>query len=739
MANKTLSRSFAGGELAPELFGRADLDKFQTGLATCRNFITLPHGPVQNRPGFAYINEVKFSNKAVNLIEFSYSTDQTYILEFGNQYIRFHTNGGTLLEEAKVVTGIVGNTVSVTAHAFTIGKWVYIGSRYYIVATTPTANSFTVTNLDGTVGAPAGATASQVYEIASTYLEAHLFDIHYVQSADVLTLVHPSYPPRELKRLGATNWTLTSITFAPTIAAPTGLNVVATTGTGSTVYSYVVTAVASDGLEESIASAVDTITNNLTTAGNKNTLTWTAVTGALRYNVYKDRNGLLGYIGQTTAVSFIDDNIIADTTRTPPESINPFNAAGDYPGAVSYFDQRRCFGGTNNKPQNLWMTRSATESNMNYSIPTQDDDAISLRVVAREVNRIRHIVPLSEMILLTTNGEWKVTSQNSDALTPASVAARPQSFNGSGNVQPVVTGSSAVYVRSKSARVHDLSYSWENNAFKSSDLSLLCPHLFDDYTLTDMTITRTPVPVVWCTRSDGTLLGLTYMPDQKVWAWHQHDTEGTFKSVAAVSEEEIDVLYVVAERTINGRTVKYIERQADRRFATLADSFVVDAGSTYSGAAATVISGLWHLEGETVSILADGAVAPPQVVENGQVTLEQAASKVHIGLPITSDIVTLPLAMEMEALGQGRQKNLNKVFLRVYRSSGIKTGPSFDSLKPFKQRTTEPYGTPPNWVTGVVEVDVVPSWNSDGQLCVRQTDPLPLTVLSLTLEVALGG
>ena len=738
MSVKTLLRSFAGGEIAPELFGRIDLDKFQTGLAACRNFVTLPHGPVRNRQGFKYILEVKDSTKAVNLIEFSYSTLQTYILEFGDQYLRFHTNGATLLETAKTIDSIADDVVTLTAHGYTVGKWVYIGTRFYRI-TAVTTDTFTVENLDETTAEPAGATAAQVYEIATPYVAADVMDLHYVQSADVLTIVHPSYAARELKRLGAANWTLTTISFVPQIAAPTDVSVVATTGSGSTNYKYIVTTVATASLEESVQSSSANVNNNLATSGNKNTISWTGVTGAIRYNVYKERNGLYGYIGQTDGVSFVDDNIIADVTRTPPEADDPFSGTGNYPSAVSYFEQRRCFAGTNNLPQNLWMTRSATESNMNYSIPTQDDDAITLKIAAREVNRIRHIVPLSDLILLTTSGEWRVWAQNSDAITPTTVSVRPQSYNGANNVQPVVTGNSTIYVRNQSSRLHELSYNWESNAYKSEDVSLMAPHIFDDYTITDMTITKTPVPIIWCIRNDGTLLGMTYMPNQKVWAWHRHDTEGYFESVAAVSEDNEDVLYAVVRRSVNGRTVRYVERLDISATGELVNSFHVDSGLTYDGEPATTISGLWHLEGEVVNILADGAVHPQRTVTNGQITLIEPHSVVHIGLPITADVQTLPISLEMEAFAQGRNKNVNQVYLRVLRSSGIKVGPSFTKLTEYKQRTTQPYGSPPDLVSEEIDVMITPTWSDGGQICVRQSDPLPLSVLSMVIEVALGG
>lgn len=756
---KTIQRSFSGGEIAPEVFGRIDLDKYQSGLAECLNFTILPHGPAQNRAGFGYVLQTKIQNKKVNLIEFSFSTEQTYVIELGDQYIRFHTNAGTLLKTGLTVTGITQASVGVLTYTGTDpsnGQWFYIDSvvgmtelngRYVVVSNVNAgANTFELKDLRGndidTTGFDAyisGGTVAEVYEIASPYLEADLFDVHYVQSADVLTLVHPSYAPRELRRTTPTTFQLTTISFAPSVLAPTGVGAVAT-GIGSTNYSYRVTSIAVDSLEESVASGTASVANNLTTSGNLNTISWTAAANAIRYNVYKEKNGLYGYIGQSSDLSFADDNINSDVTRTPPESQNPFNGAGNYPGAVSYFEQRRCFGGTNNKPQNLWMTRSATESNLNYSIPTQDDDAIALRIVSREVQRIRHIMPLTELLILTSGGEWKISTQNSDALTPSSVTVRPQSYNGSTNVQPIVSGSSGIYVRNQSSRVHDLGYNFEINGFKSNDLSIVTPHLFDGFTIVDMTITRTPIPVVWVVRNDGLLLGLTYMPEQKVIAWHKHNTtDGLFESVAAVNEGGRDVLYACIKRTIDGETVRYIERLADRIIDTLEDSFIVDSGLTYRGTATKTVSGLHHLEGASVSVLADGAVIKNITVENGAITLPQEASVIHIGLPITSRIKTLPVSFEGPALGQGMVKNINNVRLKVYRTSGLNVGYDAEKLVQLKQRTNEPYGSPPAWITEEVEVVAKPNWNNNGQMLVQQTDPLPVTILSMVMEVALGA
>lgn len=292
----------------------------------------------------------------------------------------------------------------------------------------------------------------------------------------------------------------------------------------------------------------------------------------------------------------------------------------------------------------------------------------------------------------------------------------------------------------RGGHVRECAYSWQANGFVTGDLSLRAAHLFDTFEVLDMAYSKAPYPLAWFISSSGKLLGLTYIPEQQIGAWHQHDTDGVFESVAVVAEGAEDVLYVVVRRTIGGVQKRYIERMASRMFADPADAFFVDSGLTYSGAPATVFGGLAHLEGKTVSILADGAVHPQRVVTGGAVTIDQAASVVHVGLPITADLQTLPVAAAIDnGYGQGRMKAINKAWLRVYRSSGIFVGPDADNLVEAKQRTTEPYGTPPALKSAEIQVMTAPSWADSGQVFVRQADPLPLTIVSLTAEVAVGA
>lgn len=665
------------------MFGRIDDVKFATGVALMRNFIALPHGPAANRPGFQFVREVKDSTKKVRLIPFAFSASQTFIIEMGPGYFRFHTQGGT------VMNGAVP------------------------------------------------------YEVATPYFEADLFDIHYVQSADVVTLVHPNYPPKELRRLGATNWTLVDISFAATIAPPDSVGVAAANVPSGSLYdySYVVTTVVDNPPQESVKSTTVSIQNNLFTTGAINRVTWGAVAGASRYNVYKYSGGLFGYIGQTDTLQFVDDNIAADVSKTPPIYDTTLGSASNYPAAVSYFEQRRCFGGTINRPQNLWMTKSGTESDLSYSLPTQADDRISVRVASREVNTIRHLVPLGSLIALTESAEWRVTSGNADAITPTSISVRPQSYIGANNAQPLLVNNNILYAAARGGHVREMAYNDSAGGYITGDLSLRSPHLFDNLNITDMAYAKAPQPVCWFTSSSGKLLGFTYVPEQQVGAWHQHDTfSGVFESCAVVAEGNEDVLYVLVRRNLGGQTKRYVERMASRQFLNQSNAFFVDSGLTYSGAPVSTISGLGHLEGQILNILADGAVHPPRQVVGGSITLDEPAGIVHAGLPIVADIETLPVAAGVDSgYAQGRAKNVNKVWLRVYRSSGIFVGPSVDHLTEAKQRTVEDYGQPPALKSDELEIMLTPTWGQSGQVFVRQADPLPLTLVSMTMEVALGA
>ena len=764
---RRLLRSFAGGEIAPEMYGRIDLDKMQTGLAKVENFEILPHGPARNRAGFQWVNEVKDSTKRVRLIPFAYSAEQTMVLEVGDGYCRFHTQGATLLEASQAITGVSTATSCVVSYAGAdpangdvmyladLEDFTMLHGRFVVVsAVNAGANTFVPLDLAGdaisTVGSTytSGGTMSRVYVVATPWAEAHLFDLHYTQSADVLSVVNQTYEPREMRRLGATNWQVSAIAFTPGIDPPASTSV-ATGGPGGgtpvDTY-YVSTAISADTLEESEASPVSAAANiDLAVTGNYVDVTPAAVADSLRYNIYKLKTGgLYGYVGQSDGAAFRDDNIEPDMSQTPPESLAPFVGAGNYPSAVTYVEQRRAFAATDNRTQNLWMTRSATESNLTQSVPLRDDDAIVLRIKASQQNRIRHLVPLVDLLAFTVGGEFRIFAKNSDALTPASATPKIQSNVGASNVQPAIAENAVLYAQASGGHMREFAYTGEGlagAAFTNLDISVLAPHLFDGYTMVDMAFSRTSTcPILWVVRSDGVLLGMTYAPGQNVRAWHQHTTDGLFESCCCVAEGGEDVLYVVVQRTINARQVRSIERLHTRQFTDQEDAFFVDCGLSYSGAPTTTITGLWHLEGREVVALADGAAVDGLTVVNGTVVLPALASVVHVGLAINAELQTLPLSYQTdEAFGQGVVKDVNKVHLRVSRSGAMHVGPTGGRMVEAKRRTTESYGVAPALLTGWDHLNVAPKWDDDAGVTVQMRTPLPLTVLAMVLDVTAGS
>lgn len=677
------SQAFNGGEMSPEFFGRLDDAKFQAGLALCRNFVVLPHGPIENRSGSQFVRAVKTEDKRTRLLPFTFSTDQTLVLEFGEGYFRFHTMGGTVMS-----------------------------------GTAP-------------------------YEVAHPYTESQLFEVSFAQDADVISLAHNQHPPRELRRLGPTNWQLVTETFGTSTPAPSNVLASAVVPPGTTNlrdYAYLVTGVR--GAEESFLPPYSTCTNNLNQADTYNTVTWDAATGPVDgYNVYRLESGVFGFIGQASAgsLSLRDEGVMPDVSRTPPQHKNPFAMPGDYPAVVSYFEQRKVFAATINNPQGVWMTRTGTARNMDTSFPIRDDDAITFRISSRESNTVRHLVPIQDLLVMSQTGEWRLDG----SVSPTSLRVKPQSFVGSSKVPPLLVNASMVFAAARGGHVRDLGYSNDAGGYTTGDLSLRAAHLFDGFQITDSAQSKGPVPVCWFTSSSGELLGLTYVPDQNIAAWHRHSTEGgSYESIAVVAEGEEDAIYVVVRREINGHARRYIERFHSRRVLRddAADGFFVDAGVRYQGAPVSSLSGgLGHLEGCEVSILADGAVQPSAVVTSGYVSWPKAASNVVIGLPITAEAQTLPLAVEVQGYGQGRTKNVLEVWLRLFRSRGAWIGPIGGKAYEVKPRTDEAPGSPPALTTGEVSQKLQGRWSADGTVSITHREPLPLTVLSLTAETNVAG
>ncbi len=828
MTTPTILPSFAAGELSPALHGRVDLAKYQVGLATCLNWFVHPFGGVSTRAGTAFVGEVYRHTDRSRLVPFAFNTTQTYVLEFADQKMRVIKNGGYVLEASLSITGITQANPGVVstsgAHGFSNGDMVWLEGiagmpelnrrRYTVNGVTASTFELDVTTV-GLGPWTSGGTAARIYTLSTPYVTADLARLKYVQSADTMTLTHPTYAPRNLTRTGHTSWTLTTTTFAPTQQPPTS---VSSDNPGSS-YSYVVTAVSEETGEESVASSV------VTAADQTSTVSWTDATGAGSYNVYKAKNGVYGFIGRAPDGSpgFTDTSIEPDTSDGPPQAKNPFDATDKYPGCSTYHEGRQWYARTNTKPQTLWSSASAAFNNMNTSTPSKDSDAITRTIASREVNEIRFLLSLNVLLVWTSGAVWKAwAGAQADVMTPANCAVKPQSYEGISEIPPIATESSAVYVTASGKKVRDVAYEFASDSFQGRNVSILAGHLFEGKTIEEWAYAKDPDGIIWCVRSDGVLLGFTYLKEHDVYAWHRHVTDGLVESVACITEGSETILYLAVKRTVNGQTVRYVERMASRYFPDVYSSWCVDSGTGYNGwntdtartltlsgatwnagdtvtvtadghapftsasvgaqyilrsgqnqvtvtvtaytdtshvsatldmapdvsVQATAISdwalasitldGLWHLEGRTLSILADGSVQPAATVSSGKITLTRAAGRIVAGLPYVCDLETLNIEAGPPTL-QGRLKVINEVTLRVKDTRGLSVGPTSSRLVDIKERLGENYGYPTMLVTGDEKVLIDPSWNTQGRVFIRQSNPLPATVVAIIPRIEAGS
>ena len=565
--------SFTAGELSPRMEGRTDFQKYYSAGTIINNFVVQPHGPVTRRPGSVFVSEVKNSAHNTRLIPFSFSTTQTYILEFGDQYIRFYKDSGQI------------------------------------------------------------TSGGAAYEISSPYLHTEVFDIKFAQSADVMYITHPNHPTKKLSRTGHTNFTLATVSF----------------------------------------------TENSTS--------------------------------------------------------HLLNGTGNYPKCVSFFEQRVVFAGTINNPQTLWFSKSGDYEN--FTTGTADADAMIYTIASNQVNAIESIKATRTLIVMTTGGEFTVTSgATQDPITPTNLNIRKQSNYGSAGVDAVSVGNSTLFLQRAKRKIRELAYNFDSDSYVAPDLTILAEHITDSGVV-QMDYQQEPFSIVWCVRDDGKLVGLTYNRLQDVVAWHGHDFGGTnakCKSVAVIDIDTAeDQVYVIVERTIDGATKKYVEYLSTYDFnSSLTEFHFVDSGLAYSGSSTTTLSGLSHLEGQTVKVIVDGATHPDRVVSSGSISLERSATTAKVGLGFISTLQTMRLDEGFRGTDQTKTKRIYDVTVRFFETVGAKVGPNETNLDeiPFRDSSASMTAPVPLF-TGDKETEFPSDYGTDGFVLVKQEQALPMTILAL--------
>jgi hypothetical protein len=836
--------NFTGGELSPRLDGRTDLTKYTSGCSTLENLVVYPHGSAARRPGSTFLAEVANSANKTRLIPFEFSTTQTYMLEFSNLKMRVYKDSGAVLEGDKTISGITAANpavVTATSHGYSNGDEVLIsgvsgmtevnGKRFLVAD--KTTNTFELQDKDGVdinssafTAYSSGGVANKVFELATPYTTAQLFDIKFAQSADVMYITHPEHEVEKLSRTGHTSWTLTDVDF--TKGPFQDANTTATTFTPST----------------HTTGTGRTLTASATTGVNSGSGFLSTDIGRQFY--MNSGYGVITGVNSTTEAVITIDTAMTNSNAVTDWQLGAFSDTTGHPSCVTFFEQRLVFAGTTNQPQTIFFSKSGDYENMDANIggTVADDDAIIYTIASNQVNAIRFMTATRTLIIGTAGGEFTVSGGGTDsAVTPTNILIKKQSNHGSANVDAIAVGNATLFLQRAKRKIRELAYNFDVDGYIAPDMTILAEHVTEGG-LTQIAYQQEPNQIVYAVRGDGELAGLTYQREQQVTAWHRHifggrfgnatitvtdyaniadgtrivltkadgttttftsatsSTTGKFhtttsnnqsatnlktlidadsdftatvssnvvtitetsplstgfltvtslddstrltktdegkavcESVAVIPTDDTEYqVYVIVKRTINGATRRFVEILNIFDFdQTDNTSFnFLDSALSYSGSAVSTISGLDHLEGQTVSVLANGATHPDKTVSSGSITLDRSSTDVKVGLAYTSLLQTMRLnAGSQNGTSQGKTKRIYDITVRMFETIGVEVGPDLSNMERIPFRSSADLmdeGIPP--FTGDKEVEFRGNYETDGFIFVRQSQPLPFTILSL--------
>lgn len=740
--------SFNAGELSPLLDGRVDIAKYNNGCKVLENFIPAVQGPAVRRPGTRFVREVKDSADITWLLPFTFNNQQAFILEFGDQYIRFYTNHGIVLS----------------------------GGIPYEIATPYAAADLTAA--DGT------------------------FALDYVQSGDVIYLTHGSYPVQKLSRFGNTNWTIAAVSFTngpfkdqnvdQSITVTPSANIGTITLTASSgifqaghvgSYFYLEPSDLSNikpwtAGQEWTTSPYNEVRRSdgkiyiCTTSGAPSTskvwrtgpdkpvhnygteidgggqpihgtvveregLDWTYLTKGYGYVL------ITGFTSSTVVTAVVQSNdILPSTAATFRWAHGSFSAAEGYPTNVTFFRERLTFA----KGQQLFFSVTGDFENfaaVNQSGEVVADRAINVTLSTDQPQAIQWMVP-SQSLLIGTAGSELACHENTtnEVFAPGNVKIEQQTSDGSNGCSPALVGYSTLFVQRSGRKLKEAAYNFQQNGYVTSDLTVLSEHITVG-SIKQLAWHKEPYVCLWAARGDGVLLGFTFNKEQDVVCWHRHPMPGAeVESIAVIPAPDgtRDELWMIVKMTVNGSTRRYVEymelgyQTGDNQTY---DVFYVDSGATYIGAPTTTISGLGYLEGKTVQILADGATHPDRLVNFGAINLQLPASVVHVGIGYDSVLQTNRIeAGAGDGTAQGKTKRIQKCVFRFMDTLGANVGPDENTLDEIEFRNpNDPMNQPPPIFTGDKLMEWPDGYNFDGYIMVVQDQPLPMTVVAIMPQV----
>jgi len=717
--------SFGRGEVGETVRSRADLSQHAVGLAKCVNQVPTVQAITVRRPGTAYIRDAYDHAKQSLLVPFVYSSGDAYVLEFADNVMRVFRDGGIVLD------------------------------------------------------------GGQPFELATPYAADELDGLRWAQTADTVWIVHPDHPPKILKRFGHTNWTISDVSFRNGPLAKRNENGNATVRASATTGAITIDGNATNFSPNlvgrimridlidyaTIPTWVGNTTYNQGDEVEVNGRVYEAATGgqagtnAPRHSdgqVLSHPNGIVwrykhsgyGFVRVTSRVSATQLGAVVLTEL--PKQVTPAGSytwkfylpawQEGYPSAIAFHEQRMWLANSKNAPATVWASQIDDFDNMEAG--TEDDQAIvwPLLSESERVNSVHSMVSGGIFFLGTAGEEFVATASGREApLTPSSLTIKPRTDEGSAPEPALFADGHPLYISGDRRTLHHFVYSFEIDNYVADDLAEFNPEIAGEG-FKRVVFQRGRWRVVWCITTDGKLRSLTLRRRQQLYAWARHELTNAFiESIAVIpsTDGREQELWLAIRREINGETKRYIEKMTQlsdfvgREDAT--GAWFLDSAIEYNGSETSVLSGLDHLEGETVTVFSSGRVLQQGVVSGGQVQLQEPVTHALVGYGYQSELKTLPLRSIQDTSGAGRPVRPARVTVDLLASAGVEVAGSGAQPEPvLNMAAVGPMSSAVPLMTTSKTVGSRGSWNTDGMVSVIQSEPLPMTTLGIATHYSIG-
>lgn len=741
--------SFNAGELSPLIDGRTDQEKYFAGCKRLRNFIPTVQGPVTRRGGTRYLGATK-GNLRAWFMPFEFNQAQSYVLELTDLKMRFWVNRGQLLSAgAPYEIPTPWSAVNLVTEEGTLSlRSVQSGDVMWVVhnegAVRPQklsrlgATSWTLADVDfengpfedidpdSTVTVTASGTTGVITLTASSaiFTDDDIGTAFYMEQKDAA---------------GIKTWQVQTATGGGVYRKYEG-NYYLSTDTGGTGRTGAKPPVHTEGRvwDGPAGTSIDT------TKSDGDGVEW-----EYRHSGYGwAKITAIGGGGTTATATVILNNgrlqlpASFTTTGTTRWAKSAFSQARGWPTSVAFFRERLVY--ARNRELFFSVVGAYDDFSRKDGPDITKETAIKLQIASDRLDLIRWITPSAALLVGTARNELSIQEQTTTQVFAAdNAASMPQTEYGSRLLEPIRVGTAVLFIQRAGRKLREMIYDYASDRYKADDLTVLSEHIVDAGVI-DMDFQQEPDSILWCVLADGTLSALTYNRERGVVAWVPHVIGGpdafveTVASISAPDGRRDDVWFVV-RRTINGSTVRYVEVLEDHRLAETdtADAFYGDAGITYEGVSTKTISGLGHLEGATVQVLADGSAHADCVVAGGQITLNRSATKVQIGFDSPAQLQTMRAdGGAQDGTAQTRSKSFGEVWARLHNTIGGLIGPNFSRLDPIPGlKPANPVGTRPALYSGDRKIEMPADVGTDGYICVQSSPMLPMTLVALTARM----